>query len=212
MTDKTQKITESELTPMALAEAEYFLKETGLEFSKPALRAFQLGVALAGTNATHREFVATDTYREARAAVNPGYAMGGVHRAQSNHQPAPAESKPKPVHRAQSNQQPVNPADVTPADIRRWALENGVDVSERGRISQEVKDAYAAAMKDYAWAIRAAKKAIGTAPKASTKLTAAERRAQRLQATAAATVDKTTKTRGNSRRSRTELQPGETSF
>lgn len=32
-----------------------------------------------------------------------------------------------------------------PAEIRAWARENGHDVPERGRVSQEVRDAYAAA-------------------------------------------------------------------
>lgn len=31
------------------------------------------------------------------------------------------------------------------AEIRRWARENGWDVPERGRVSQEVREAYAAA-------------------------------------------------------------------
>ncbi len=33
----------------------------------------------------------------------------------------------------------------TPADIRAWARENGFDVPDRGRVSAEVRDAYAAA-------------------------------------------------------------------
>ncbi len=32
-----------------------------------------------------------------------------------------------------------------PAEIRAWARDNGFDVPERGRVSQEVRDAYAAA-------------------------------------------------------------------
>lgn len=32
-----------------------------------------------------------------------------------------------------------------PAEIRAWARENGYDVPERGRVSSEVRDAYAAA-------------------------------------------------------------------
>jgi hypothetical protein len=32
-----------------------------------------------------------------------------------------------------------------PAEIRAWARENGFDVPERGRVSSEVRDAYAAA-------------------------------------------------------------------
>ena len=32
-----------------------------------------------------------------------------------------------------------------PAEIRAWARENGFDVPERGRVSAEVRDAYAAA-------------------------------------------------------------------
>lgn len=33
----------------------------------------------------------------------------------------------------------------SPADIRAWARENGFDVPDRGRVSQQVKDAYVAA-------------------------------------------------------------------
>ena len=33
----------------------------------------------------------------------------------------------------------------SPADIRAWARENGWDVPERGRVSAEVREAYAAA-------------------------------------------------------------------
>ena len=35
--------------------------------------------------------------------------------------------------------------DPSPADIRAWARENGWDVPERGRVSSEVREAYAAA-------------------------------------------------------------------
>jgi len=34
---------------------------------------------------------------------------------------------------------------ASPADIRAWARENGFDVPDRGRVSSEVRDAYAAA-------------------------------------------------------------------
>ena len=34
---------------------------------------------------------------------------------------------------------------VSPADIRAWARENGFEVPERGRVSSEVREAYAAA-------------------------------------------------------------------
>lgn len=33
----------------------------------------------------------------------------------------------------------------SPADIRKWARENGWDVPERGRVAAEVREAYAAA-------------------------------------------------------------------
>lgn len=33
----------------------------------------------------------------------------------------------------------------TPAEIRAWARENGMDVPDRGRVSEEVRAAYAAA-------------------------------------------------------------------
>ncbi|MFL6107686.1 MAG: Lsr2 family protein [Marmoricola sp.] len=33
----------------------------------------------------------------------------------------------------------------SPADIRSWARENGFEVPDRGRVSQQVKDAYVAA-------------------------------------------------------------------
>jgi hypothetical protein len=34
---------------------------------------------------------------------------------------------------------------ATPAEIRAWARENGMDVPDRGRVSEEVRAAYAAA-------------------------------------------------------------------
>lgn len=33
----------------------------------------------------------------------------------------------------------------SPAELREWARENGFEVSERGRVSQEIRDAYEAA-------------------------------------------------------------------
>ncbi len=52
--------------------------------------------------------------------------------------------------RRRSGRRPSAPAPVeagTPsaADVRAWARENGWDVPERGRVSAEVRDAYAAA-------------------------------------------------------------------
>ena len=38
-----------------------------------------------------------------------------------------------------------DPAGATAAEIRSWARENGWDVPERGRVSSEVREAYAAA-------------------------------------------------------------------
>jgi nucleoid-associated protein Lsr2 len=40
---------------------------------------------------------------------------------------------------------PSATGDVPAADIRAWARENGWDVPERGRVSAEVREAYAAA-------------------------------------------------------------------
>ncbi|MPZ61303.1 MAG: Lsr2 family protein [Propionibacteriales bacterium] len=34
---------------------------------------------------------------------------------------------------------------ATTAEVREWAMENGWDISPRGRLSKEVRDAYAAA-------------------------------------------------------------------
>jgi hypothetical protein len=39
----------------------------------------------------------------------------------------------------------VNSSGASAADIRAWARENGWDVPERGRVSAEVREAYAAA-------------------------------------------------------------------
>lgn len=36
-------------------------------------------------------------------------------------------------------------AGATPAEIRAWARENGMDVPERGRVSESIREAYAAA-------------------------------------------------------------------
>jgi len=40
---------------------------------------------------------------------------------------------------------PSRSAGPSPAEIRSWARENGWDVPERGRVSAEVREAYAAA-------------------------------------------------------------------
>lgn len=50
----------------------------------------------------------------------------------------------RPVHRVQKTQRKAGPS-YRPADVRAWAAENGVEVSDRGRVPQEVVDRYVAA-------------------------------------------------------------------
>jgi len=47
--------------------------------------------------------------------------------------------------RSSSSSAPTNGDGATAADIRAWARENGWEVPERGRVSAEVREAYAAA-------------------------------------------------------------------
>lgn len=58
-----------------------------------------------------------------------------------------AAARPAPVSRAgelRAKSKPARRSQDT-ADIRRWALENGIDVSARGRISSDLRARYEAA-------------------------------------------------------------------
>src|SRR4051794_7007473 len=71
-----------------------------------------------------------DELREAMALyIGHGRRAGGRKRTTGNGRPAVANRAGGP----------------TAAEIRAWARENGWDVPERGRVSAEVREAYAAA-------------------------------------------------------------------
>lgn len=47
--------------------------------------------------------------------------------------------------RSASSSRAASTSGASPAEIRAWARDNGFDVPDRGRVSQEVRDAYTAA-------------------------------------------------------------------
>ena len=58
---------------------------------------------------------------------------------------APYVAHARPVSRSGRRSTVKAAAGAAPSEIRAWARENGFDVPERGRVSAEVREAYAAA-------------------------------------------------------------------
>ena len=58
---------------------------------------------------------------------------------------APYVAHARPVTGRGRRATPKAAAGAAPAEIRAWARDNGFDVPERGRVSAEVREAYAAA-------------------------------------------------------------------
>ncbi len=58
---------------------------------------------------------------------------------------APYVAHARPVSRSGRRSGAKAASGTAPAEIRAWARENGFDVPERGRVSAEVREAYAAA-------------------------------------------------------------------
>jgi hypothetical protein len=151
-----------------LAEADWYIGQGGLEFSKPARQAFELGVMLAGSTA-RQQWVKTNTYADAREQkmLGTAYASSG------------AVAKPN-----LKKLLPAAPADVdvTPSAIRQWLRENGHDAGERGRISADQRqiylDAHSARATRETTRTAAAKKKTGTVTRLSER-----RAARRDQAT-----------------------------
>lgn len=177
MDDQVARIISKGPTSLTEAEAQWYITEAELEFSKPARTAFLLGVMFAGSTARH-SFKKTELYAEVREASAPtqAYASSGnitkprldrVGSSRTTEKAAPAATE------------------VLPATIREWARGKGYTVQERGRIPQNIQDAYHNAIQEKqqkADARRAARDAgAGAVPKA-TGLTAAQRRQQRLAA------------------------------
>jgi len=64
--------------------------------------------------------------------------MGFLRNLFSTPAPAPVATKPRAARK---------PANSEAALVRNWARENGIEVGERGRVSAELKEQYAAAQK-----------------------------------------------------------------
>lgn len=198
-TEKVQKVIANGPKSTQKAEAGWYIEQGGLEFSGPARKAFELGVALAG-GTTRQAWVATDDYREARSQERGlvSYAIG-------------TGAKPKETAKVVKTAKVGGPA---AGEIREWAIANGHEVSARGRISWEVKAAYEAAMKEKRKAERAATKAAPTVGMSAAERRAARNKGKSLSRTTASTArpESKPKSRRSGRASRTELQPGESEF
>lgn len=123
---------------LQLAEAEWLIASGQIELSKPARKAFELGVALASGPA-HREWVASETYVKTKERLRnqqgSAYALSGTPRN-------------APVKTATAKAAPNGAVlldGLTAADVRDWATKNGHKVSSRGRLSAEIIEAFIAA-------------------------------------------------------------------
>jgi hypothetical protein len=190
-------------------EAAWLIENGGLvgTLSKPARAAFELGIALA-SGAPHRAWTASPQYAEAMAKV-------GATAPRAAARPAAAATVTEFVG-------------VSSTTIRDWARDNGYQVSERGRISEDIKTAYAQAQVGKpaeqpaaepasqasgaaasAAERRAARLAKQQSGKAVTRKDPAHATAPKQRTTAQATV---TPPKPSPRRGRNTVQAGETSF
>lgn len=99
---------------------------------------------LAGLNPPLAKFPSRGKFsKDAHAAIAKAEAEGMVF-----DDPAPVKSdKPKTVKvKADKPTVTVTKSNADPAAVRAWAKENGVTVSERGRVAETVKAQYEAAM------------------------------------------------------------------
>lgn len=176
MDDQVARIISKGPTSLTEAEAQWYIEQAELEFSKPARTAFLLGVMFAGSTARH-SFKKTELYAEVREASTPTQAY-----ASSGNITKPRLDR---VGSSRPAKEAPTATEVLPATIREWARGKGYTVQERGRIPQNIQDAYHNAIQEKqqkADARRAARDAgAGAVPKA-TGLTAAQRRQQRLAA------------------------------
>lgn len=154
------------------AEADWYIEQAELEFSKPAKTAFLLGVMFAASTARH-SWKKTELYADAKEAAAPAPAYASSGNITPGRVVRRTEAKPSAA--------PVQVGDeVDPAVIREWLRGKGYQVSERGRISQALKDVYFAAMEEKTR--KAAERAATRAGKSSPKPAgggAAARRAAR---------------------------------
>ena len=81
-------------------------------------------------------------------AVDPSGSGGGAPRVSGTSPAAGPTGKSAPAPAAQQQRVPERPpstAPVTPATVRRWAQQQGIEVADRGRISRSVMEQYLAA-------------------------------------------------------------------
>lgn len=167
MDDQVAKVVAKGPSSVIEAEAEWYIEQAELEFSKPAKTAFLLGVTFAASTARH-SWKKTDLYADAKEAAQPAvaYASSGD------------IATPKVARRAVPAPTRIGD-EVDPATIREWLRNEGYQVSERGRISQGLKDVYFAAIAKKTQ--QAAGRATARASKAAVPkgASAADRRAAR---------------------------------
>jgi len=83
-----------------------------------------------------------------RPAVDPSESVGGAQQVSDAPPAAGPTGKSAPAPVAQQQRVPERPpstAPVTPATVRRWAQQQGIEVADRGRISRSVMEQYLAA-------------------------------------------------------------------
>lgn len=138
---------------VALDEAKFFVGEGHLRLKPLTSReAFELGVAL-GTSPAHQEYIKTgrkaDILDRERTAKGTAYALPPKGRRGKDAPPDPVKEITDEV--------------MNPARIRAWAIEQGMPVNHRGRLSQSVQDAYLAHLQMQSQKKRATAKAPATA-------------------------------------------------
>lgn len=85
----------------------------------------------------------------AKEALTKAEADGMTFDEPLGNQPGTKAAKPKSVKRPKAPKEPEvkqEKSTADPAAVRKWAKENGVTVSERGRVSESIKMDYEAAM------------------------------------------------------------------
>lgn len=179
--ERVLKAVEKGPKPIVQEEADWFIQQADLQFSRPQREAFALGIELAQGMA-RQAWVASDDYVQAKERLNTGLAY--------------ATSAPKATPRTEN----ISGA-PTPAMVRQWAVEHGIEVSPRGRLSKDVMDAYVQAM--------AAQQArTSPKPKTTKAKSLSERRAERRGATKAkAPTAAAPRTRSKSARAQVTATP-----
>lgn len=166
------KVVERGPRQVAQTEASWYIDQADgqIVLSGPARRAFELGVALA-TSPARLDFRKTDGFADAKEAERGGrtaYATSGPLT-----KPQVPSTRPKKSPAAST----ANADEATPAEIRAWARAHSYVVEDRGRISEQIRVAYAAAQRSKAE--KAAQRAAPRPKKAPVDQVAALRAARK---------------------------------